>query len=134
VSRNDLDDVNVVQKFLPPTEPYQHTLITTRNPHAVGIPTEGMEVPLLDREKSIDLLSTLSKITIIPDSTESEQTNQIVEELGHLPLGIEQAAAYVREAAGDLQTFLKRYEENRRDLHRWLPQGIQSYPYSIATT
>ena len=134
VSRNNLDDVNVVQKFLPPTGPHQHTLITTRNPHAVGIPAEGMEVPLLDREESIDLLSTLSKITIIPDSPESEQANQIVEELGHLPLGIEQAAAYVREAAGDFQTFLKRYEENRRDLHRWLPQGIRPYSYSIATT
>jgi tetratricopeptide (TPR) repeat protein len=132
-SRKNLGDVNALQKFLPPTAPHQHTLITTRNPHAAGIPAEGMEVPFLNREESIDLLSTLSKITIIRDSPESEQANEIVKELGDLSLGIEQAAVYVREAAGDFQNFLKRYEENRRDLHRWLPQGIRPYPYSIAT-
>ena len=131
---DNLDDIKVVDGFLPETGPHQHTLITTRNPNSAGIPAEGLEVPLLDLDDSVDLLSTLSNITIVSNSPESEQADQIVEKLGYLPLGIEQAAAYVREVAGDFVTFLKDYDENRRELHRWVPQGIRPYPHSVATT
>src|SRR5271154_4435885 len=134
VSSKSLNVVNMGGKFLPGTGPHQHTLITTRNPHAVGIPAEGMEVPLLDLEESINLLSTLSNIAITPNLLQREQAAQIVNQLGNLPLGIEQAAAYMREVTGDFMTFLQQYEKSRRDLHRWVPQGIRAYPYSVATT
>ena len=131
---DNLDNINVVDGFLPETGLHQHTLITTRNPNSAGIPAEGLEVPLLDPEDAIDLLSALSNITIVPNSPESQQAGQIIEKLGYLPLGIEQAAAYVREVAGDFVAFLKDYDENRKDLHKWVPQGIRPYPYSVATT
>jgi hypothetical protein len=35
---------------------YSHTLITTRNPNAIGIPAGGLEVDLLDPVEAIDLL------------------------------------------------------------------------------
>src|SRR5436190_10200436 len=98
---DNLDDINVATGYLPQNGPQKHTLITTRNPNSAGIPAEGLEVPLLDAADSIDLLCTLSNITIMTNSPESEQANQIVYKLGYLPLGIEQAAAYVREVAGD---------------------------------
>ena len=131
---DNLDDINVIDGFLPETGPHQHTLITTRNPNSAGIPAEGLEVPLLDSEDAVDLLSTLSAIDVVSNSPEREQADQIVEKLGYLPLGIEQAAAYVREVTGDFVTFLKDYDENRKDLHRWIPQGIRPYPHSVATT
>jgi hypothetical protein len=131
---DNLDNINVVDGFLPETGLHQHTLITTRNPNSAGIPAEGLEVPLLDPEDAVDLLSILSNITIAPNSPESQQAGQIIDKLGYLPLGIEQAGAYVREVAGDFMTFLKDYDENRKDLHNWVPQGIRPYPYSVATT
>jgi tetratricopeptide (TPR) repeat protein len=128
---DNLDDINVAAGFLPENGEHQHTLITTRNPNSTGIPAEGLEVPLLDPADSVDLLSTLSNIS---NSSQSTQANRIVQELGYLPLGIEQAAAYVREVAGDFVTFLADYDKNRKDVHRWIPQGNRSYPHSIATT
>ena len=70
---DNLDDINVATGFLPQNGPQKHTLITTRNPNSAGIPAEGLEVPLLDAADSIDLLCTLSKIVIIPNSPENVQ-------------------------------------------------------------
>src|SRR5947207_2848363 len=131
---DNLDDINVVTGFLPPKGPHQHTLITTRDPNSPGIPAEGLEVPLLNVADSIDLLCTLSKIDNIAYSPQHVQAGQIVEELGYLPLGIEQAAAYVREVAGDFATFLKHYHKIRQQLYQWVPKGSRQYSYSMATT
>ena len=84
---DNLDDISVATGFLPPNGPRQHTLITRRNPNSGGIPAEGLEIPLLDAVDSIELLSTLSNIDIMPNSPESVQAAEIVQELGYLPLG-----------------------------------------------
>jgi tetratricopeptide (TPR) repeat protein len=131
---DNLDDINVINGFLPMNDCQKHTLITTRNPNSTGIPAQGLEVPLLTPEDSVNLLSSLSNIAIVANSPEREQANQIVHELGFLPLGIEQAAAYVREVAGDFATFLNHYQENRKDVYQWMPQGNRSYAHSVATT
>ena len=131
---DNLDDITIASGFLPQTGPLQHTLITTRNPNAAGIPAEGLEVPLPDTTDSVELLCTLSNIAIITNSLESEQATHIVQELGYLPLAIEQAAAYVREVAGDFATFLNNYHEIRREIYKWVPQGNRNYPHSVATT
>jgi hypothetical protein len=131
---DNLDDITVINGFMPTNDHKKHTLITTRNPNSAGIPAQGLEVPLLGPTDSLNLLSTLSRIAIIADSPEREQANQVVKALGYLPLGIEQAAAYVREVAGDFATFLNDYQRNRRDVYQWVPQGNRFYPYSVATT
>ena len=131
---DNLDDINVATGFLPENGPQKHTLITTRNPNSAGIPAEGLEVPLLDAMDSIDLLCTLSKVVNIANSPENIHAARIVEELGYLPLGIEQAAAYVREVAGDFATFLEHYYKIRPQLYKWVPKGSRQYSFSIATT
>ena len=131
---DNLDHIEIVDGFLPETGPQKHTIITTRNPNAAGIPAEGVEVPLLEPDDAVDLLSTLSNITIAPNSPERKHADEIVQKLGNLPLAIEQAAAYVKEAAGDLATFLEHYDKSRKDLHKWVPKGNRQYPFSVATT
>jgi len=131
---DNLDDIGVAAGFLPENSPENHTLITTRDPYSAGIPAEGLEVPLLDLSHSVDLLCALSNVQVLPNSPESWQAAQIVEELGYLPLGIEQAAAYVREVAGDFGTYIKHYEGNRTVVHQWIPRGNRSYSRSVATT
>jgi hypothetical protein len=131
---DNLDDIQVANGLLPENGSQKHTIITTRNPNAEGIPAEPLEVPLLDADSSIDLLSTLSKISIQPDSTEEHQAAEIVQKLGYLPLAIEQAAAYVREVTADFSAFLEEYERNHKRLHMWVPSGNRQYPNSIATT
>jgi tetratricopeptide (TPR) repeat protein len=131
---DNLDDINVADGLLPENGSQKHTIITTRNPNADGIPAEPLEVPLLGPNGSIELLSTLSKITVQPDSPEEHQAAEIVRKLGYLPLAIEQAAAYVREVTADFSTFLKEYEQNHKKLYMWVPAGNRQYPNSIATT
>jgi len=131
---DNLDDINIAVGLLPQTGSLQHTLITTRNRNAAGIPAEGLEIPILNSADSVELLRTLSGITIRSNSLESEQATYIVRELGYLPLGIAQAAAYVREVAGDFDSFLDDYQTIRREIYKWVPQGNRSYPYSVATT
>ena len=94
---DNLDDIQVANGLLPENNPQNHTIITTRNPNADGIPAEPLEVRLLDVDDSIHLLSTLSRITVPADSLEKLQAVDIVRTLGYLPLAIEQAAAYIRE-------------------------------------
>jgi len=131
---DNLDDIKVIEGLLPENGRKKHTLITTKNPNASGIPAEGLEVPLLDTADSIDLLSSLSNIEIIPGSPESLQAYEVVKNLGCLPLGIEEVAAYVREVAGDFSTFLDDYHRNHEDVHEWVPQGYRPYDHSVATT
>ena len=131
---DNLDDIEIVAGFLPESGPQKHTIITTRNPNAKGIPAEGIEVPLLEPDDAVDLLSILSTITIAPNSPERKHADEIIQKLGNLPLAIEQAAAYVREAAGDLATFLDDYDKSSKDLHEWVPKGNRQYPHSVATT
>src|SRR5947207_15834721 len=54
--------------------------------------------------------------------------------MGYLPLAIEQAGAYIREAAGCFATFLDDYEKYGKNLRKWVPQGNRQYPHSVATT
>ena len=60
----------------------------------------------------------------------------IVEELGFLPLAIEQAAAYISQICShNVLKFLSRYNENRATIHKRVPPaGGRQYSYSIATT
>ena len=130
---DNLDDISVVENLLPVTGPQKHTLITTKNSNAAGIPAEGIEVPLLDDLEAVNLLSALSNITIEDGTPEWKQANRIVKKLGRLPLAIEQAAAYIREGPGDLMTFLNDYMTNQKELHTWVPSGNRQYLHSIAT-
>jgi len=131
---DNLDDIRVVNGLLPENGFQRHTIITTRNPNAEGIPAKSLEVPLLNADDSIHLLSSLSKITVQPYSPEETHAVRIVQQLGYLPLAIEQAGAYVREVTADFSAFLEAYERNHKKLHTWVPKGNRQYPNSIATT
>ena len=137
LSTRNLSRADVVATLLPPTGPHQHTLITTRNRYADGIPAQGLEVLKFDEDEALALLSTISKIPIPNDSTDSmeqKSAQQIVESLDFLPLAIEQAAAYIKEVVWKFSTFLNDYAQYRQDLHKWEPQGLREYPHTVATT
>lgn len=133
---DNLDDISVAEGFLPENGPEKHTLITTRNRDSAGIPATGIEVPVLDLEDAIALLSTLSNIEVLPQSTQRKEAEEILKESGYLPLAIEQAAAYIREVTGEFTGYLNDYRENHKDLLHWMPAGNRpsSYRLSVATT
>jgi len=141
---DNMDDLNIVSMAGSPNSKFlllpstgqlrQHTLITTRNRHAYGIPAQGMEVTKLDQDASLELLYNSSKISCGSDSAEDRAAARIVKDLDHLPLAIDQAAAYIRQVAKTFKAFLTDYTEYRKDLINWVPQGIRQYPHTVATT
>jgi tetratricopeptide (TPR) repeat protein len=132
---DNLDDVSVVDQQLPEGSITQHTLITTRNSDVDSIPAEGMEVEVLSTNEAAELLRVRSNIGEDVDSAASrDEAQQIVKVLGCLPLAIEQAAGYIREASKDISSFLAMYSANRKYLLARTPRGNRSYPSSVAAT
>ena len=65
---DNLDDISVINGFLPAIECNGHTLITTRNPNSKGIPAQGIEVDILDPNDAVELFIILSELGDISDS------------------------------------------------------------------
>ena len=133
---DNLDDISVITGFLPAIECEGHTLITTRNPNSKGIPAQGLEVDSLDPNDAVEVFIILSELDDIPDSCR-KKVEEIVKELGYLPLAIEQSAAYIRETSTKPDDFLALYQKNRstrQQLHKWVPEGNRIYQYSVTTT
>ena len=134
LSTSNLNMPNVIETLLPQAGPLQHTLITTRNRHADNIPARGIEVLLFDKAEAIELLVSLSTISVASDPNKLGSPETIVHELGYLPLAIVQAAAFVKEVTQEFGSFLQQYQAHRPEVHKWTPQGLRSYPHSVATT
>jgi tetratricopeptide (TPR) repeat protein len=113
-------------------------LITTRNPNSKGIPAQGIEIDNLAPNDAVELFSNLSELGDISGSLACrKKAEEIVEELGYLPLAIEQSAAYIRETSTKPDDFLALYQKNRssrQQLHKWVPEGNRIYEYSVTTT
>ena len=56
-----------------------------------------------------------------------------MDELGCLPLAIEQAAAYVREVTWSFTSYYAEYLKNRKKLSQWVPAGNRQYVCSVDT-
>jgi len=133
---DNLDDINVIEGFLPVNNNRRHTLITTRNPNAEYIPVQGLEVNLMSGSEATKFFLIRAGFPLDSESHISE-TGKIVKELGYLPLAIEQAAAYTRESKRKIEEYLPLYQasrSSRQHLYNWVPHGPRAYQYSVATT
>ena len=141
---DNLDDITVIrlpdenaaripEYYLPQPDDNGHILITTRNPNSNGIPAIGLEVEVLECADAVEYLLKRSNLVTEDTLAVEAEAQRIVEELGCLPLAIEQTAAYIREVCRDIFEFLPRYHMNKHDIHRRMPSGNQDYPESVAT-
>lgn len=135
---DNLDDISVINGFLPSMGCNDHTLITTRNPTTEGIPAQGIEVEVLDIDTAVRLfrvlLNSRGKREVSDDDSE---IRNIVKELGFLPLAIEQAAAFIRESKRSVDEYLPLYRESqstKQKLQNFIPKGNRKYQYSVAST
>jgi hypothetical protein len=131
---DNLDDVSVVEGYLPEMVKGGHTLITTRNPDYLQFPAEGIEIPVLGNDEAVELLrlrSGMQSSEFTPDQT--LQASDIVNELGYLALAIEQASAFIRVSLKDISDFLPIYKTSRKGLLERTAPGIR-YPVSLYAT
>ena len=131
---DNIDDPKVVEDHLPERSPTKLTLLTTRNPNADELSAIGLEVDVLDGDDAVELLSIRSGIQGDQVSRNKLEAEEIVREVGCLPLAIEQAAAYIREVSKDIFKFLPSYRKNRKRHHNRVPKANWKYKESIAST
>jgi len=124
---DNVDDVNVLHGYLPTRSFGKHTLITTRNRHAEDIPAKGLEVGIFNVNDAVELLLTRAGLCEVGHEPEDKAAREIVEELGYLPLAIEQAAAFLREASRNIFDYLDIYRENRKEHHARKSKANKTY-------
>src|SRR5439155_25498770 len=76
---------------------------------------------------AVELLLTRAGLCEVGHEPEDKAAREIVEELGYLPLAIEQAAAFLREASRNIFDYLDIYRENRKEHHSRKSKANKTY-------
>jgi len=118
-------DIATVRDYLPQGTT-GHVLLTSRNPNWLGMATP-VPVPML---APLEAVAFLMKRTGQPDG---DAAAALAEELGYLPLALEQAGAYVEATGRPLGEYLELYRYHHLQV---LERGTPStdYPDTVRTT
>jgi tetratricopeptide (TPR) repeat protein len=87
-----------------------HVLITSRNPRWQGI-VETVEVDVFNRAESVDFLNKR-----VPRSIQEADADRLAQELGDLPLALEQAGALQAETGMSIEEYLVLLKEKASEL------------------
>ncbi len=135
---DNADDLVLVQDFLPPAG-RGHTLLTTRAA-IMGRLAQRIEVDTLDLKPGALLLlrraNRLASDAPLEQAEASEHAIalQITQELGGLPLALDQAGAYIEETQCSLADYLQLYRSQRADLLNARGGLVPDHPEPVATT
>jgi tetratricopeptide (TPR) repeat protein len=135
---DNADDLTLVRDFLPPAG-RGHTLLTTRAA-SMGRLAHPIEVDALDDESGALLLLRLTYRLASDAALEQAEASeraialQITQELGGLPLALDQAGAYIEETHSSLADYLQLYRSERTDLLKARGGLVPDHPEPVATT
>ena len=116
---------NEVRDYLPRSA-IGHVLVTSRS-QAWGSVATPLSVAVMERAESVELLLKRT------GETDEAAAEALADELGDLPLALEQAAAYVEQTGRSLLGYLELFRERRQEvLARVEPPA--DYPATVATT
>lgn len=135
---DNVEDLAMVNSFLPSTR-NGHILLTTRG-QATGSVAQRIELEQMEPEEAALFLLRRSK-RIAPDagldtasSVDRTQAKFIAQEMGGLPLALDQAGAYIEETDCGLSGYLTRYQTRRATLLSLRGEAIADHPEPVATT
>ena len=128
-----------LQKYLPACPPGGHIIITSRLQNWPGyIEKDNVGVSPFTKDEAIRFLRhrvpTLGDNPGLPadeDERRTSEAGRLAEALGHLPIAIEHAAAYLAETGHSVDGYLSRFDENA---HRLLNEQPGDFPASVSTT
>ncbi len=117
-------DAKSLQGYLPHAHS-GHVLVTSRNPNWLGL-AQALEVTLLDAEDGAKFLVERT------GQDDAAAARELAEELGGLPLALEQAGAYCEATKKPLADYLRLFRQRGQEL---LQRGQPAdYPATVATT
>ena len=120
---DNVPDRAAVEAFVPPAGPGR-VLITTQNQH--WPPGQALDVPVLDTEVAAGFLVNRT------GDADRASARELADELGGLPLALEQAAAYVQATGTTLAGYLPLFRARQAEL---LARGeAAGHPADVAAT
>ena len=136
---DNVEKMSIVQEILPvQVEGRGHTLVTTRA-QVTGIMATRIEVEPLPAEEGVLFLLRRAKF-LAPDASLQQASGELVrattalaQELGGLPLALDQAGTYMEETGCRVSDYLDRYQQQRRALLD-LRGACGSHPLSVQAT
>jgi hypothetical protein len=135
---DNADELTLVRDFLPPSVS-GHVLLTTRA-QAMGRFARRVEMDVLPTE--VGALFLLRRAGLLALDTAFEQAEAvqrdqacaICEQLGGLPLALDQAGAYIEEMGCGQARYVQLYQQRRSELLRKRGGLVDDHPESVATT
>jgi tetratricopeptide (TPR) repeat protein len=113
-----------LQKYIPESQPTGHVLITARPPDwpsyiladSIRVPpfTDAESVSFLRR--TVPSLAEGSGVSAAEDLRRIDEAKRLATTLGHLPIAVEHAAAYLTETGQSVEEYLVRFTENAHQL------------------
>src|SRR5450755_530016 len=135
---DNADELSLLPGFLPPV-PGGHLLLTTRAT-ATGRLAHRLEIETLESEQGAILLLRRAGL-VAPDADlslaspmEREVAIHIAQEVGGLPLALDQAGAYLEETGMDLMSYWLMYQQQRDELLKKRGGLVADHPEPVATT
>ncbi len=136
---DNADELKIVPGFLPP-KLGGHLILTTRA-EATGRLAQRIEIKILSPEQGALLLLQRSRQLAADAPLEQASSEEralaigISQELGGLPLALDQAGAYIEETSVALEKYWQLYQRYRTRLLRERKGGfIEDHPLPVATT
>jgi tetratricopeptide (TPR) repeat protein len=130
---DNADAPALVKAFLPP-DPGGHILITSRAHQFARLNVgRAMELPVLPEADAVTfLLRRTDRDTVPPE--ERAAAVALADELGGLPLALEQAGAYIAVHQSQFQDYLATYRRRQLDLLESQGPEAGDYDKTVATT
>ncbi|GCF07108.1 helix-turn-helix domain-containing protein [Dictyobacter arantiisoli] len=141
---DNLEDLELLQLFLPPTR--QGAILLTTRRQALGTLAQGIN--LMPMRQAEGILFVLRRAKVIGPKMESEQiqplvmrmpaeyaaASKLVTEMGGLPLAMDQAGAYIEETGCGFADYLRRYELQHVLLLDRRGSTVSDHPQAVTTT
>lgn len=125
---DNADDPALVRAYLPPTRTGGKVLLTSRAKSFVKVGIrEPFRVETLVPEDAVKFLTERT------GDTDTEAAAKLADELGYLPLALEQAAAYIETVGGGFAEYLARYRRQGVAMFE-KSEPSTDYPKTVATT
>src|SRR5260221_9511669 len=136
---DNVEHLQLLTGFLP-AEIKGHLLLTTRSQNT-GTHAHRIAVEPMDNNTGAELLLRRAKLIAFETRVEhvaaadAATARSLSEDMGGLPLALDQAGAYIEETAVSLSEYINRYQEERHDLlHRrgsWVGDGEHPEPVAV---
>ncbi|MFT4103945.1 MAG: tetratricopeptide repeat protein [Burkholderiaceae bacterium] len=110
-----------------------HLLLTSRLSNwSAGI--EPLPVDLIAPDAAEDFLLARTAGKRRPQTGDSTAARTLADELGYLPLALEQAAAYIAQRRITFEQYLDTWQQRRDEVLQWFDPRLMQYPKSVAIT